>query len=99
MMQALNGREGGLQTVPLRGVLGAPLGDGDGVLEGCLVIPKSELLEGGAASKKLDGNVSGGVAKAQRIKLYIEDGAHKGLLVGLKCDARSGLDVLDFNVG
>ena len=53
MVQALDFREGGLQSVPLRFVLGTPDGFGDGVFEDAVVGPELEFFEGGAAGEEL----------------------------------------------
>ena len=53
MVQALNLREGRLQTVPLGLVPGAADGFGDGVFEGAVVGPELEFLERGTAGEEL----------------------------------------------
>lgn len=61
MMETLDLGECGLQTVPLRFVLCAADGFGDGVFEGAVVGPELEFFEGGAAGEELgdDGLVVG----------------------------------------
>jgi hypothetical protein len=49
----LNLREGGLEAVPLRFVLFAAFGFGEGVREGGGVGPESEFAEGGLACEEL----------------------------------------------
>lgn len=53
MVQALDFGKGRLEAVPLGFVLGATLGDGDGIFESGIVGPEGEFLEGGAAGEEL----------------------------------------------
>lgn len=53
-MQALDLAECGLQAVPLRLVLFAADGFGDGVFEDAVVVPELEFLERGAAGEELE---------------------------------------------
>lgn len=80
MVQPLDFTEGGLQTVPLRLVLLAAFGFGDGVFEDAGVGPELEFFEGVTAGEEVeDGSDDGLLMRIQRH-------ARSGLDVG-------GLDV------